>query len=170
VWVTGVPASGKSTLVAALVAQLRERGVKPAVLESDAMRPILTPHAGYREDDRELFYRVLAGLGVLLTRHGIPVIFDATANRRSYRNRARRAIPRFIEVFVECPLPVAMARDPKNIYRKAREGEASAVPGLQAAYEPPEAPEVVVRGDRDTPEDAARRVVRHLRKKKFIAK
>jgi adenylylsulfate kinase len=168
VWVTGLPASGKSTLVAVLVSQLRAIGVEPAVLESDTLRSIFTPQAHYQQNDRDLFYRQIAYIGVLLTRHGIPVIFDATANRRCYRDRARKEIPQFLEVYVDCPLATCVARDPKGIYRKALEGAATEVPGLQAVYEPPEAPEVVVGGSEETPDDAARRIVFKLRERKFI--
>jgi adenylylsulfate kinase-like enzyme len=95
------------------------------------------------------------------------VIFDATANRPQYRDRARREIPRFIEVYVDSPLATCVARDPKGIYRQAT-GEVSAnVPGLQAAYEPPQTPEVIVRGDQDSPEAAAQRVVAQLIEKRY---
>src|SRR5262249_39996644 len=94
--------------------------------------------------------------------HGVSVIFDATANRRAYRDRTRQTIPRFIEVFVECPLETCIQRDPKGIYRKAREGDATQVPGVQAPYEPPERPDVIVRGDRDTPAEAAQRILAAL--------
>ena len=145
VWLTGLPASGKSTLAATLSAELHRRGIRPAVLESDALRPILTPHAQYSASERDTFYTQLAAIGILLTRQGIPVIFDATANLRRYRDAARRAIPAFFEVYVDCPLPVCQARDPKGIYRAAAN-----VPGLQAPYEPPLAPERTVRhGDPD---------------------
>lgn len=130
-----------------------------AVLESDVFRPIFTPHPRYDEVEREAFYRQVAYVGALLTRHGVPVIFDATANRRRYRDEAREKIPKFIEVYVNCPLETCIARDPKGIYRKAREGEANTVPGLQSAYEPPEKPELIVDGGRETPESAARRVM-----------
>ena len=114
-----------------------DRGVDVAVLESDALRQIFTPHPHYDEQERATFYRQLVYVGTLLTRHGVPVIFDATANRRTYRDGARQQIPRFLEVYVDCPLETCMSRDPKGIYRKAREGAANTVPGLQAAYEPP---------------------------------
>ena len=71
---------------------------------------------------------------------------------------ASRQITRFLEIYVECPLEVCMARDPKGIYEQAREGVAENVPGLQAAYEPPIAPEVGVRGNSDSPEASAARI------------
>jgi adenylylsulfate kinase len=167
--VTGLPASGKSTVVSALVSQLSALGIKPAVLESDVLRPILTPQATYQDQDRDLFYRQMVYIGALLTRHGVPVIFDATANRRSYRERARKEIPQFLEVYVECPLEICIARDPKGIYRKAREGAVSSVPGLQTLYEPPEAADILVRSGQESPESAAHRIVAKLRENQFVA-
>lgn len=162
VWITGLPASGKSTLTAALKEQLRVRGVDVAVLESDTLRKALTPNPRYDEEERDTFYRQMADTGTLLTRQGIPVIFDATANRRAYRDTARREIPRFLEIFVDCPLSTCMARDPKGIYQSG-----AAVPGVQAPYEPPEAPDLVVHCETDPPA-AARRVIALLSEKGYI--
>jgi adenylylsulfate kinase len=168
VWLTGLPASGKSTLAEALRRELADRGVNVAVLESDALRRILTPNPGYGESERDASYAGLAHIGGLLTRHGVSVIFDATANRRAYRDRARHQIPEFLEVHVDCPLAVCEARDPKGIYRRGREGKSSNVPGLHAEYEPPLQPDLVVRGDREIPGDAARRIVAALSGKGFL--
>lgn len=162
VWITGLPASGKSTVTANLAAQLRARGVDVAVLESDELRKIFTPHPRYDPEERDTFYRQTVYLGVLLISHGVPVIFDATANRRVYRDWARQQIPKFLEVYVDCPLATCIARDPKEIYRRGREGGADTVPGLQAAYEAPEKPDVVLHGDRDAPQDSARTIIRKL--------
>jgi adenylylsulfate kinase len=162
VWITGLPASGKSTIAAKLIAQLDARGVRVALLESDELRKVFTPRPRYDPEERDNFYRQMVYVGALLTRYGVPVIFDATANRRVYRDWARQKISKFVEVYLKCPLATCMARDPKGIYRRAHEGKASAVPGLQAAYEAPEKPEVVLHGDRDAPEDAARSVITKL--------
>ena len=168
VWVTGLPASGKSTLAAALAAQLARRGIDVTVLESDTLRKIFTPHPNYGEQERETFFAQMVWIGALLARHGVPVIFDATANRRRYRDPARQQIPRFLEVYVDSPLEVCMARDPKGIYRKGREGGSSTVPGLQSAYEAPLNPDVIVHGDRETPEAAAARVIAQLAEHGYI--
>ncbi|MBI3933547.1 MAG: adenylyl-sulfate kinase [Acidobacteria bacterium] len=168
VWITGLPSSGKSTLARAVAGQLADRGIHAAVLESDALRRILTPRPTYSDDERDVFYQAMVYVGKLLVEHGVPVIFDATANRRSYRDRARRQMARFLEVYVDCPLAVCKERDAKGIYRKAQEGTASTVPGLQAAYETPEHPALVVHGDRELPTDAARRVVTKLIEKGYV--
>lgn len=169
VWITGLPASGKSTVAKSLVRSLSTRGVDAAVLESDALRRILTPHPRYDEAERVVFYGAMAYIGRLLTEHRVPVIFDATANRRAYRDRARREIPRFLEIYVDTPLAVCVARDPKGIYRKAQEGTAATVPGVQAAYEPPLSPEIVIKGDREAPEIGADRIVTHLIERGFLS-
>jgi adenylylsulfate kinase len=170
VWITGLPASGKSTVTAALVRQLRKRRIDIAVLESDALRKMFQAEPTYDERDREYFYGSLAFVGRILTEHGVPVIFDATANRRSYRDRARQQIPRFVEVFVDSPLETCIRRDPKGIYKKAREGHATQVPGVQSTYEPPEKPDVLIHGDRDDPESAASRIVAELERRGLLRK
>ena len=168
VWLTGLPASGKSTVARALAAELGGRGIRAAVLESDAVRREIAPNAGYCDAERDAFYATLAYLARELVLHGVPVIVDATANRRAYRDRARKAIPRFLEVHVRCPLAVCQARDPKGIYRRGADGTAQYVPGVSAPYEPPLTPEVVVDGERDDPAVAAGRIVSALEKKGYL--
>jgi adenylylsulfate kinase len=165
-WITGLPASGKSTITAALQALLAARGIRAAVLESDALRKILAIEQPYSPEGRQLFYHQMAGLGALLVRQGIPVIFDATANRRAYRERARREIPRFLEVYLDVPLETCVARDPKGIFRGAASGEATNVPGLQDPYEPPPSPDVLIHGG--DPEADARRIVETLAARGYI--
>jgi len=141
IWLTGLPASGKSTIAAALKPRLEEIG-SVEVLESDTVRRILTPHPTYSGGERDLFYRALAFMGAKLVSHDVTVIFDATANRRGYRDFARSLIPRFIEVAVECPLELARQRDYKGTYQRGQRGESATVPGLQDPYEAPLNPEV----------------------------
>jgi adenylylsulfate kinase len=162
VWLTGLPASGKSTIARALERELAAHGIDAAVLESDVLRAVLTPHATYSDDDRRDFYRAFSYIGTLLTRHGVPVIFDATANRRAYRRYARAAIADFIEVYVACPLDLCRARDPKGLYRRAAAGEIATIPGAQIEYEPPLDPDLIVSGDDESPEHAAQRIVAWL--------
>lgn len=158
VWITGRPASGKSTITAALEAALAGRDIDVEVLESDALRRIITPRPTYTDTERDIFYAAMAVMGELLVKHGVAVIFDATAHRRAWRDRARQNINRFAETFVDCAEEVCVARDPKGIYHRAREGLATSVPGVQVPYEPPVRPDVTVRGDRTGPDDAAQRI------------
>lgn len=151
VWLTGRPACGKSAIARELVRSLHERGVEVSVLESDVMRTQLTPYPRYDDADRDFFYAALADIGVLLAQER-PVVFDATANRRAYRAAARKAIARFAEVHVDTPLEVCKARDPKGLYRG----------GMTIVYEPPLAPELVIHGERTSPDEAARELVSFL--------
>ena len=101
IWITGLPASGKSTIVSALKPQLEAMGLAVEVLESDEVRRVVTPIPTYSEAERDLFYRSLAFTGQRLVAHGVTVVFDATASRRAYRDFARSMISRFIEVSVD---------------------------------------------------------------------
>jgi adenylylsulfate kinase len=167
IWITGLPASGKSTIVSALKPQLEELGLTVEVLESDEARRIITPEPTYSESERDLFYRALAFTGQRLVAHGVTVIFDATASRRVYRDVARAAIPRFIEVAVECPLITCMERDKKGTYRRGQSGESLTVPGLQSPYEEPIHPDLRIDSTATLPDDAARRIL-DLAKAKFF--
>lgn len=166
IWLTGLPASGKSTIVTALRPQLEALGLTIEVLESDEVRRALTPTPTYSHAERDLFYRALALMGAKLVSHGVTVIFDATATRREYRDFARRLIPRFIEVAVTCPLELCMQRDHKGTYQRGQRGESSTVPGLQEPYEAPLQPELTVDTTQLSAKDAAGRVL-ELVKAKF---
>jgi adenylylsulfate kinase len=158
---TGIPASGKSSITRELVKNLEIRGVSVVVMESDEMRKILTPEPTYSQEERNAFYRSLTLIGELITRNGVNVIFDATANKRTYREYARTLIPRFVEVFVTCPLDICMQRDPKGIYRRAAMGKTGTVPGIQSPYEPPLKPDIILDGQ-NPPEASADTVLDYL--------
>jgi len=159
IWITGLPASGKSAIVSALRPQLGALGLTVEVLESDAVRGVLTPTPTYLQAERDLFYRALAFVGARLVEHGVTVIFDATASRRAYRDFARSVIPRFAEVAVDCPLEVCMQRDRKGTYQRGQRGESGTVPGLQVPYEAPLNPELLIDTTVVQPADAARRIL-----------
>ena len=158
-WITGLPASGKSTIVSHLLPKLQQIGLPVEVLESDQVRRTLTPQASYTNEERDVFYRALAFTGSRLMAHGITVIFDATASRRAYRDFARQLIPRFAEVAVHCPLAVCMERDKKGTYEKGQRLDSTTVPGLQAPYESPLNPDVTIDTTTTGPERAVRQIL-----------
>ena len=160
VWLTGLPACGKSAIARELVRALHDRTVEAAVLESDVLRTQLTPFPRYDEADRDFFYGALAEIGMLLVRRARPVIFDATANRRRYRDAARSGIERFCEVHVDTPLAVCRLRDPKGLYRTGRVTD--------LVYEAPQNPELVLSGERIAPAQAAERVVSYLQARRWL--
>jgi adenylylsulfate kinase len=158
IWITGLPASGKSTIVSALRPRLEALGLTVEVLESDAVRRLLTPQATYSPEERDLFYRALAFTGQRLVDHGVTVVFDATATRQAYRDLARSMISRFVEVAVECPLEVCIQRDRKGTYHKGLRGETTTVPGLQTPYEAPPHPDVRIDTTKLSAEEGAKRI------------
>ncbi|MEP7151274.1 MAG: adenylyl-sulfate kinase [Nitrospira sp.] len=143
-WITGLPASGKSSIVARLTPRLHALGIEAEVLESDAVRRILTSSPTYSIEERDLFYHSLAFMGSRLLAHGVNVIFDATASRLTYREFAKTLMPQLLEVSIECPLEVCMQRDKKGTYRRGLEGKSATVPGLQEPYEAPLSPDLAI--------------------------
>lgn len=162
IWLTGLPASGKTTLARGLADALERSCLRVQVLDSDHLRRVLTPEPTYTRKERDWFYRVMVFLGQLLAQNGVNVIFAATASRQSYRDEARAAFDRFAEVYVRCSLETCMARDEKGTYQKALEGEATTVPGLQVPYQVPEHPEVTVDTEAQTPAEGVQVVLDRL--------
>lgn len=165
-WLTGLPASGKSSIVARLLPKLASLDITVEVLESDAVRRILTPEASYSKEERDLFYRALGFMGARLLAHGVNVIIDATASRRAYREFARTLIPDLLEVSVECPLQVCMDRDKKGTYRRGLQGESSTVPGLQDPYEAPLSPDLIINTTELLPDASADQIVGLIRSRR----
>jgi adenylylsulfate kinase len=162
IWLTGAPASGKTTLARALQRLLHAQGISSAVLDSDALRLVLTPHPTYSGAERDWFYAQLVEIAAWLTRAGENVIIAATGHRRRYRDAARARLRPFAEVWLRCPADICHSRDPKHLYAAVAAGVISGLPGVDIAYEPPSAPEVVVDTDERTPEEAAALVVAQL--------
>ena len=165
IWITGLPASGKSTIVKALRPGLEALGLPVEVLESDEVRRLLTPQPTYSPQERDLFYRALAVIGQRLVEHGVTVVFDATASKQAYRTLARNMIPRFVEVAVECPLEVCIQRDRKGTYQKGLRGESATVPGLQTPYESPANPDLRIDTTKVSAEEAAEQISGMIRER-----
>jgi len=136
-WFTGLPASGKSTLAAAVATELVARGIHAVTLDSDDVRGALPP-VGYDAVSREAFYATLGRLAALIAHQGHVVLVPATAHRRAFRDLARSLAPAFVEIFVDTPLDECKRRDPKGIYAAG----GSDVPGLGVAFEPPPSPDL----------------------------
>jgi adenylyl-sulfate kinase len=162
-WLTGLSGAGKSTLAARLAELLRERGLAVEVLDGDEVRQNLSAGLGFSRADRETNVRRIAFVANLLARNGVCAITAAISPYRALRDECRRAaqVP-FVEVFVDAPLSVAEARDPKGLYRRARAGEIAGFTGLADPYEPPLDPEVRVPTGEEPVGRSAERVLRRL--------
>jgi adenylylsulfate kinase len=159
VWLTGLPASGKSTLANHVRQRLADIQRPAVILDGDAVRTALGAHS-YGSDDRDTFYRTLARLAELIASQGVIVLVPATAPRRAHREAARRTGYRFFEVWVRASQTECEARDVKGLYAAAHRGEITALPGVNVAYEPPENADVIADGGND--DEAAAAIVRML--------
>ncbi len=164
VWLTGLPASGKTTVAQAMQEQLHAANVNVVLLDSDEVRKVLTPTASYTPEARDFFYSELVGLAAILDRQGVNVIIAASGNRRHHREEARRQLVHFMEVWVQCPLDVCRARDPKGLYAQAGSSQASSsqyrhLPGVGADYEAPDAADVIVDTSQQTPAQSAQQII-----------
>jgi adenylylsulfate kinase len=168
IWITGLPASGKSTIAQGLKSKLESMGVDLQILESDVLRRVLTPNPTYTPEERETFYNSMVYIGVLLAQNGVNVVFDATANKRRWRRAARGLIEHFLQVYIRCPLEVCRERDPKGIYKKASAGDATYVPGAQEDYEEPLHAHVELDCVRDSTADSVEEIVEVMKENGFI--
>lgn len=146
VWLTGLSASGKTTTATALGRALAAMALDVAVLDGDDVRRRLSPDLGYGDLDRQTNVRRIGMLARDAVESGAIAICAVVSPFRSGRDECRVLIgpSRFVEVFVDTPLDVCEARDPNGLYRRARRGEVAHVSGLDAPYEPPLAPDVVL--------------------------
>jgi adenylylsulfate kinase len=167
IWITGPPGSGKSAIARGVEAELRALGRPVIRLELDEIRERITPAPRYTDRERDIVYRALGYMAALLVETGTPVLIDATAHRRVWRDLVRDAVPRFAEVQLVCLLAICQARErerapghaPRNIYRRAGRPGAT-VPGVDVAYEAALAPELLIDTSVHTVGESVAQVVR----------
>ncbi|MCU0841224.1 MAG: adenylyl-sulfate kinase [Thiobacillaceae bacterium] len=169
-WFTGLSGSGKSTLAFTLEHALVERGHLAYVLDGDNVRHGLNKNLGFSAADREENIRRIGEVARLFADTGVIALTSFISPYRKDRDQARRVhqdsgLP-FIEILVDVPIEVCETRDPKGLYKKARaalaEGRGMGFTGVDDPYEPPLAPELSIRNDRLTPQEAAAEVIAYL--------
>lgn len=147
-WLTGLPASGKTTLAEKLCKVLRDNGKQSVVLDGDELRRGLSADLGFSEADRNEHVRRVGALACVLSAQGVFTIVSLISPYRAGRDAIRQQHEeqglRFIEMFVDTPLDVCMGRDPKGLYVKALTGEIKNMTGVSAPYEAPLQPDVRV--------------------------
>jgi bifunctional enzyme CysN/CysC len=151
VWLTGLSGAGKSTIARALEKELFQLSMHTYVLDGDNLRHGLNANLGFAPEDRAENIRRVAEVAKLMADAGTVVITSFISPYRADRARARaialQAGAEFVEIFVDAPLEVCEQRDPKGLYQKARSGKLKGFTGIDAPYEPPDDPEIVVRTD-----------------------
>ena len=161
-WFTGLSGAGKTTIAEIVERELRERGKKVEVLDGDIVRTNLSKGLSFSREDRNINVLRIGFVANLLTRAGVGVIVSAISPYKEARDQVRRRIVDFVEVFVDAPLEVCAERDVKGLYKKAMSGEIQGFTGVSDPYEPPAAPDLVLKTDEEEPEDSARRVIEKL--------
>jgi adenylylsulfate kinase len=163
-WFTGLSGSGKSTIGHRVERMLVERGAFAYVLDGDNIRHGLNRDLGFSPEDRVENIRRIGEVSRLFADAGALVISAFISPYRADRDRIRGLMDEgeFVEVFVDTPLEICEARDPKGLYEKARAGEISGFTGIDAPYEAPENPEVHLKTAKLSIDEAAGCVIRYL--------
>lgn len=169
IWLTGLSGAGKSTIANLLERALYAQGRHTYLLDGDNVRHGLNRDLGFTPADRVENVRRVAEVARLMADAGLIVVVALISPYRQERRMARTLVQAgkidFIEVFVDTPLAVAEQRDPKGLYRKARRGELANFTGIDAPYEPPEAPELRLDASVATPESSTEVLLACLRLK-----
>lgn len=171
-WFTGLSGSGKSTIAHALEEALYERKIHTYILDGDNVRTGLNKDLGFTPEDRKENIRRLGEVAKLFVDAGIIVMVAAISPYKSDRSFVRNLLEpgEFIEIYVKCPLEICESRDPKGLYKKARQGVIKNFTGIDAPYEEPENPEIVIESDKESVEEAVNKIIRYLEEKKIIPK
>jgi bifunctional enzyme CysN/CysC len=166
-WLTGLSGAGKSTIANLVETELHRRGNHTYLLDGDNVRHGLNRDLGFSDVDRVENIRRVAEVARLMVDAGLIVLVSFISPFRSERELARSlfADDEFIEVFVDTPLAVAEARDPKGLYKKARSGQLPNFTGIDSPYEPPENPELRISTIDLGPEHAAATVLAELERR-----
>jgi bifunctional enzyme CysN/CysC len=166
VWLTGLSGAGKSTIAGALERELFQRSMHAYVLDGDNLRHGLNSNLGFAPEDRAENIRRVSEVAKLMADAGTVVITSFISpyriGRRLARETALQAGAEFVEIFVNAPLAVCEERDPKGLYEKARSGELKGFTGIDAPYEPPEDPEIVVHTHKQSPQESVDQILDEL--------
>jgi len=169
-WFTGLSGSGKSTIANTLEKRLHALGRHTYMLDGDNVRHGLNKDLGFTDADRVENIRRVAEAAKLFVDAGLIVMVSFISPFRSERRMARELVGEgeFIEIFVDTPLEVCEARDPKGLYRKARAGLIRNFTGIDSSYEPPEQAELSLKTKSTDPEALAERVLAELRRRHVV--
>jgi len=157
IWFTGLSGSGKSTIANTVEKKLHQLGMHTYILDGDNIRHGLNKDLGFSDEDRVENIRRIAEVARLMTDAGLIVLTAFISPFRSERQMARELFSdgEFIEVFVDTPIELAEERDPKGLYKKARNGELKNFTGIDSPYEKPDNPEITLKTSQNSAEELA---------------
>ncbi|MDQ3263719.1 MAG: adenylyl-sulfate kinase [Myxococcota bacterium] len=162
VWLTGMSGTGKTTIANYIAARLRQVNRNVEILDEADVANELWKGIGDTKEDRVLTVKRLGFVSSLLSRNNVAVLAAAVSPYKASREENRRAIGRYVEVYVDCPTDKLIERDSTGKYKKALAGEIPNFIGITEPYEPPNSPEVTIHSDHEAVEEGARKVFQAL--------
>ncbi|WP_257446909.1 adenylyl-sulfate kinase [Archangium lipolyticum] len=162
VWLTGMSGTGKSTMAEYIAARLRQVDRNVEILDENEVGDALWQGIGDSKDERITTVRRLGYVAGLLTRNNVAVLVPCVSPYKAGREENRRAIGRYIEVYVDCPTEKLIERDSTGRYKKALSGEIPNFIGITEPYEPPASAEVVIHSNVESVEDGAMKIFQSL--------
>ena len=172
IWMTGLSASGKSTLAFTLEHALIQRNTLAYVLDGDNIRYGLNKNLGFTAEDREENIRRIGEVAKLFADSGFITMASFISPYRKDRGIVRdiheSAGLFFAEIFVDAPIEICEERDPKGLYKRARKGEIKNFTGIDDPYEPPEDPDIIIKSGELTPQEGAMKILGYLVEKGFL--
>lgn len=168
IWLTGLPASGKTTLANELKKYYDQKSLPCDILDGDEIRKTLSKDLGLSPEDRKEHNRRVIFVAKLLAKNGITTIIPLISPYRETRDNARKEIPKFFEVWVKASVDECKRRDPKGLYKKAQAGEIQNLTGLQAPYEEPKNPELIVDTENQSVEESVNLIISTLKNLRYL--
>ena len=170
IWFTGLSGSGKSTVSVALEKALFEQKITSYRLDGDNIRHGLNKNLGFSPEDRKENIRRIGEVGKLMVDAGVVTMTAFISPYEEDRNIVRDILEdgEFIEVYTKCSLDECEARDPKGLYKKARSGEIKEFTGINAPYEEPSNPEIIIDTEQHSVEEAVEEIVAYLKEHKYL--
>ncbi|KJJ42851.1 MULTISPECIES: adenylyl-sulfate kinase [Bacillus] len=166
-WLTGLSGSGKSTIANAAARELFEQGYQVIVLDGDNIRHGLNKDLGFSDEDRKENIRRIGEVAKLFVQQGTIVITAFISPFREDREQVRQLVEagEFNEIYIKCDLDICEQRDPKGLYKKARNGEIPFFTGIDSPYEEPEAPELVLDSGQHDREECKNQLIEFVKQK-----
>jgi adenylylsulfate kinase len=169
-WFTGLSGSGKSTLANAVDHELYKQGIRSYILDGDNIRHGLNKDLSFGNNDRKENIRRIGEVAKLFVDSGLIVSSAFISPFRQDRALVRSMFEQqeFIEIFLNCPIQVCECRDPKGLYKKARQGEITDFTGITSPYEIPDLPEIIIETNYTSVEQSIVQILSYLKEKKIL--
>ncbi len=167
-WFTGLPCCGKTTIAKKIYKILKDKGYKVEHLDGDIVREDLTSDLGFSKEDRDENLKRVTFVAKLLTRNNVIVLATFVSPYRKRRQRSKKQIGNFVEIYVKCSVEECKKRDVKGMYKKAIAGKIKNFTGVDDPYEEPLNPDLVIDSEKETVDESVSKVLKKLKDLDYI--